>query len=182
MPSRQKRRQTFIISVQYFHISSLYNMVRKGSKVRKYTLQPRGRLVKRLWYGELNFFGEYLLFCRELENNSLNVVFGVYQSFNGSSIFGTCSMFFQHCHLSICSHFGWIWQIEIEIQKQIQITILWWDKQAWIYIRTQFQWWPIPLTVKKTSKIWKYQFCCCNATTESSFRIYQHAVKSPLQS
>ena len=34
----------------------------------------------------------------------------------------------QHCRLTICWHFCWVWPILI--QKQIQITSWWWDKQA----------------------------------------------------
>ena len=34
----------------------------------------------------------------------------------------------QHCRLSICWYLLWVWQILS--QKQIQITIWWWDKQA----------------------------------------------------
>ena len=34
----------------------------------------------------------------------------------------------QHCRLSICFHFCWAWKIQN--QKQIQITIWWWDEQA----------------------------------------------------
>ena len=34
----------------------------------------------------------------------------------------------QHCRLSICFHFCWAWQTLN--QKQIQITIWWWDEQA----------------------------------------------------
>ena len=35
----------------------------------------------------------------------------------------------QHCHVHICFHFCWAWR-QILNQKQIQITIWWWDEQV----------------------------------------------------
>ena len=44
--------------------------------------------------------------------------------------------FRQYCRLSIHSNFGWVWRIQN--QKQIQIPIWWWDKQACL---GRFWWW-----------------------------------------
>ena len=44
--------------------------------------------------------------------------------------------FRQYCRLSIHSNFGWVWRIQN--QKQIQIPIWWWHKQACL---GRFWWW-----------------------------------------
>ena len=36
----------------------------------------------------------------------------------------------EHCCLSICWYFGWVWQILNQNQNQIQITIWWWDDET----------------------------------------------------
>ena len=58
----------------------------------------------------------YIIFCVFNFKSSVNCVFGrtfVY-------------LFRQHCRLSICCYFGWVWQI----QNQKQTTIWWWDELA----------------------------------------------------
>ena len=49
-------------------------------------------------------------------------------TFNSETFYTAHCYYRQHCRLSICFHFCWAWQTLN--QKQIQITIWWWDEQA----------------------------------------------------